>query len=78
MTVARKQMLNSVDQTLKNPEFWVNRLCTLDYRGTDLDRADAGPAALRADDGRRTCATAFTRYFAPAAQLRFVVVPATR
>jgi zinc protease len=77
MAVARKQLVNTVDQTLKNPEFWVARLSTLDYRGADLGELVQGkqhyeqmtPADVR---------SAFARYFAPSSQLRFVVVPATR
>jgi len=75
MTVARKQLVNTVDQTLKNPDFWVARLSTLDYRGADLTELMQGqqhyeqmtPADVR---------DAFARYFAPTSQLRFVVVPA--
>jgi zinc protease len=77
MAVARKQLVNTVDQTLKNPDFWVARLSTLDYRGADLTELMQGkqhyeqmtPADVR---------QAFTRYFAPTSQLRFVVVPASR
>ncbi|MGH7332422.1 MAG: M16 family metallopeptidase, partial [Candidatus Rokuibacteriota bacterium] len=77
MAVARKQLVNTVDQTLKNPEFWVARLSTLNYRGADLTELVQGkqhyeqmtPADVR---------SAFTRYFAPTSQLRFVVVPAPR
>lgn len=74
LTVARKQMLNSVDQTFKNPEFWVNRLGTLDYRGTDLTELMRGPQhyeQMTAQEVRE----AFARYFTPAARMRFVVVP---
>ena len=77
LTVARKQMLNSVDQTFKNPEFWVNRLGTLDYRGTDLTEVMRGPQhyeQMTAQEVR----DAFNRYFTPAARLRFVVVPLPR
>jgi zinc protease len=74
LTVARKQMLNSVDQTFKNPEFWVNRLSTLDYRGADLTELMRGPQhyeQMTAEEVRE----AFARYFTPSARLRFVVVP---
>jgi zinc protease len=77
LTVARKQMLNSVDQTFKNPEFWVNRLSTLDYRGTDLTEVMRGPQhyeQMTAQEVRE----AFNRYFTPGARLRFVVVPLPR
>ena len=77
MTVARKQLVNTVDQTLKNPEFWVARLSTLDYRGADLGELVQGKQhyeQMTPSDVR----SAFARYFAPTSQLRFVVVPATR
>jgi zinc protease len=76
MAVARKQMLNAIDQALKNPEFWVYRLGTLRYRGTDLAELIRGPqhyGQMTAEEVRE----AFTRYFTPAARLRFVVVPLT-
>jgi zinc protease len=77
MAVARKQLVNTIDQTLKNPDFWAARLATLDYRGTDLtellrakaDYEQMQPAAVR---------DAFARYFVPSGKLRFVVVPAPR
>jgi len=77
MAVARKQLVNTVDQTLKNPDFWVARLSTLDYRGANLTELMQGkqhyeqmtPADVR---------EAFSRYFAPTSQLRFVVIPAPR
>jgi zinc protease len=72
--VARKQLLNSVDQTFKNPDFWVGRLSMLDYRGTDLTELMRGPQhyeQMTAEEVRE----AFARYFTPAARLRFVVVP---
>ena len=74
LTVARKQILNSVDQAFKNPEFWVNRLSMLDYRGTDLTEVMRGPQhyeQMTAQEVRE----AFNRYFTPGARLRFVVVP---
>ena len=77
LTVARKQMLNSVDETFKNPDFWLNRLGTLDYRGTDLTEVMRG----RQHYEQMTDAEireAFNRYFTPAGRLRFVVVPLPR
>jgi zinc protease len=77
LAVARKQMLNAIDQALKNPEFWVYRLGALDYRGTDLTELMRAPQHY----GQMTAAEireAFNRYFTPTARLRFVVVPAPR
>jgi zinc protease len=74
LTVARKQLLNSIDQTLKNPDYWVARLGTLDYRGTDLTELMRAPQQyeqMTAQEVRE----AFARYYTPAARLRFVVVP---
>jgi zinc protease len=74
LAVARKQLLNSLDQALKNPDFWVARLGTLDYRGTDLTELMRAPQAyeqMTAQEVRE----AFARYFTPAARVRFVVVP---
>jgi len=66
--------LAAVDQTFKNPDFWLNRLSALDYRGTDLTEMMGGPQhyeQMTAQEVRE----AFNRYFTPAARLRFVVVP---
>jgi zinc protease len=74
LAVARKQLLNLVDQTFKNPDYWVDRLSALDYRGTDLTELMRGPQhyeQMTAQEVRE----AFARYFTPAARLRFVVVP---
>jgi zinc protease len=74
MTVAKKQMANLLDQTLREPDFWTGRLATLDYRGLSLSDVVEAPAAYQrytAQDVR----DAFARYYRPESRFRFVVTP---
>jgi zinc protease len=77
MAVARKQLVNTLDQALKNPDFWAARLATLDYRGTDLTELMRGKADYEQMQSAAV-RDAFARYFVPAAKMRFVVIPAPR
>ncbi|HYB42194.1 MAG TPA: insulinase family protein [Candidatus Methylomirabilis sp.] len=74
LAVAKKQMANQLDELLKMPEFWSNRLATMDYRGQSLDDllgAQAEYQRFSADEVRE----AFVRYDRPDARLRVVIVP---
>jgi hypothetical protein len=76
LTVAKKQMANLPDEVLKTPEFWQNRLSTLDHHGESLDR----PARGRR---RPTNASLPRRFARPSARYArreygsFVVTPAS-
>lgn len=37
MDVAKKQMANQLDETMKQPEFWLQRTGTMNYRNVKLD-----------------------------------------
>jgi zinc protease len=72
--VARTQILNALAETLAGPDFWVDRLATLDYRGIRLDDvvgARDDYAVITAAEVRET----FARYYTPAARIRIVVTP---
>ncbi|HEU4371607.1 MAG TPA: insulinase family protein [Methylomirabilota bacterium] len=72
--VARVQIDNALAETLAGPDFWVDRLASLDYRGLRLDdvmEARARYAAMTAAEVRE----AFARYYAPAARVRIIVTP---
>jgi predicted Zn-dependent peptidase len=72
MAVAKRQIANQLDQFMKEPDFWVNWLSTLDYRGLSLDDLVAAPAdyqGITAGEVRG----AFARYNAPTARFRFIV-----
>jgi zinc protease len=74
LAVAKKQMTNMLDETLRNPGFWSSQLATLDYRALDLDDMLAARAqydAFTATEVRDT----FARYHRPETRLRFVITP---
>jgi len=74
LQVARKQFANLLDQTLKERDFWVTRLATLDYRGLSLTDVVEAPAAYQqlTAEGIRD---GFRRYWKPEGRFRFVVTP---
>jgi zinc protease len=72
--VAKKQMINVVDEVLKNPDFWLGRLATLDYRGLSVPvllQASSEYQRFTPDEVR----DAFARYDRPESRFRFVVKP---
>jgi zinc protease len=74
MEVARKQIVSALDELLKNPDFWLARLATLDYRGLSIDdvlQARSRYEAMTAEEVRE----AFARYDEPGARFRFAVIP---
>ena len=74
MAVVKKQLANLLDQTMKEPDFWVSQLSTLDYRGLSLNDLVHAPA----DYQRYTAAEirdAFARYNTPGARFRFLITP---
>ncbi|MBI3062095.1 MAG: insulinase family protein [Deltaproteobacteria bacterium] len=75
MAVARRQISNLLDQTMKEPEFWVSRLATLDYHGLSLNDVVNAPADYQRYTAEKIRDT-FARYNTPAARFRFVIAPA--
>jgi zinc protease len=74
LAVAKKQIANLLDQTMKEPDFWLGRLSTVDYRGfslNDLVNAPADYQRYAAEEVRGI----FARYYRPDARFRFVVRP---
>jgi zinc protease len=74
LTVARGQMGNLLDELMKTPDFWLDRLATLDYRGLSLDdiaRIATDYQGFTADEIRE----AFARYARPEARFHFVILP---
>jgi zinc protease len=72
--VARLQIDNALSEALAGPDFWVDRLASLDYRGLRLDdvmEARERYAAITAGEVQE----AFARYYAPGARVRIVVTP---
>ncbi len=73
--VAKKQIANLLDETMKEPEFWSSRLSTLDYRGLTLDHLVNAPGDYQRFTAEevREC---FARYDRPDSHFRFVISPA--
>jgi zinc protease len=72
--VARAQIDNALAEALAGPDFWSDRLASLDYRGTRLDdvmEARERYAAMTAAEVQE----AFARYYAPGARVRIIVTP---
>jgi zinc protease len=74
LAVARQQLATFLDEAMRGPDFWSERLATLDYRGLTL----AEIARIAADYGQFSAGEireAFARYSRPEARFRFVIVP---
>jgi zinc protease len=74
LAVAKKQMANFIDETLKMPNFWLGRLSTLNYRGLDIDDLLGLPAQYQGFTGQEIQDT-FVRYNRPEARFRFIITP---
>jgi zinc protease len=74
LAVAKKQIANFFDETLKTPNFWLSRLSTLDYRGLGLDDLLDAPAQYQRFTAPEI-QDAFGRYNRPDASFRFVITP---
>ena len=73
--MAKRQVANQLDEAMRTPAFWTDRLSTLDYRGLSLDdlaRIRADYENFTADEVRET----FARHIRPEARFRVVIVPA--
>jgi zinc protease len=77
LAVAKHQLVNLVDETIKGAEFWIDRLATVDYRGLSLDdlaRISADYQGFTVDEIRET----FARYFRPEGRFRIAILPEPR
>jgi len=74
LAVAKKQIANLLDQTMKEPDFWVSRLSTLDYRGLGVEDIIEAPAAYQRYTTQEIRET-FARYSEPGSRFRFVITP---
>jgi zinc protease len=74
MTVARKQMANTLDEEMRQPGFWSRRLDQLTFRGAGLDDIVNEPAAYQSLTGREIRDT-FARYYSKAGSIVVVVKP---
>ena len=74
MAVARAQMENMLDTSFDQPNFWIGRLASHDYRGNDLDDVMAMKAAYQAVTVEQVKET-FARYSTPENRFSVAVVP---
>jgi zinc protease len=72
--VARRQMASLLDEVMKDPEFWTQRLAVLDYRGSSLADIVQAPAAYQAFTAAEI-REAFARHYRPDQRFRFVIRP---
>lgn len=72
--VAKKQLANLLDESMKEPDFWISRLSILDYRGLTLDNLVGAPAEYRRFTAEeiRDCVA---RYNRRGSRFRFVISP---
>jgi zinc protease len=74
LAVAKSQIGLFMDEAMKGPEFWLDRLARLDYRGLTLDdvaRLAADYRALTATEVRE----AFARHAGPTNRFELIVLP---
>ncbi|HYE03140.1 MAG TPA: hypothetical protein VD963_07885, partial [Phycisphaerales bacterium] len=71
---ARRQVANALDEAMREPAFWAQRLASLDYRGLTLDDVAGGPEAYQALAGPGI-REVFVKYYTPASRLTITVRP---
>lgn len=74
ITVAKGQIANSLDETMKEPGYWTGELSDLVYRGTKLDDINNDPAAFQAITATEV-RDAFRKYYTPDNAIRITVMP---
>jgi predicted Zn-dependent peptidase len=74
LAVAKRQVANQLDETLKTPSFWLSRLSTLDYRALTLDDVLDAPSQYQRFTAKEI-QEAFARYDRPDARFRFIITP---
>lgn len=71
---ARKQMANTLDESMKEPGFWASRLESLTYDNIGLDAALQDPAAYQSVTVDQIKAV-FNKYYSPSRTVTVVVKP---
>ncbi|MHB8971455.1 MAG: M16 family metallopeptidase [Pirellulaceae bacterium] len=75
LSVAKKQIANTLDEQMRDPSYWLSRLAQMTFYGTKLDDVVQAPAAYQAITAAQVRDT-FARYFSPQASMAVVVLPA--
>jgi zinc protease len=74
MATVRKQIANTLDEQMKEPNFWSSRTANMEYRGTKLDDAIEAPAAYQAITAEQI-KTAFAKYYTPEGAMTLSIKP---
>ncbi len=72
--VARGQLLNTLEERMREPSYWVSALGDMSYRGLTIDDVLREPADI-ASFTREQVHEVFKRYHKPEAMLSFTVLP---
>ncbi|NLX56734.1 MAG: insulinase family protein [Planctomycetaceae bacterium] len=75
LSVAKRQIANTLDEQLREPEYWLGRLAQLTFEGMNLDDVAQAPAAYQAISADQVLST-FARYYSPATSLAVKLLPA--
>jgi zinc protease len=75
LTVAKKQIANTLDEQMREPSFWLSRVGQMTFDGTNLDDVVQAPAAYQAITAEQVRET-FAKYYSPQASMAVVVLPA--
>ncbi len=74
LTVAKKQIANTLETQIREPGFWMSRLGQMTFEGTNLDDVMADSAAYEAITKDQVRA-AFARYYSSQASMAIVITP---
>jgi zinc protease len=77
LSVAKRQIANTLDEQMREPSFWLSRLAQLTFEETNLDEVMQAPAAYQAITAEQVRDT-FARYYSPATSLAVKVLPAKK
>ncbi|MDP1661511.1 MAG: hypothetical protein Q8L55_06305, partial [Phycisphaerales bacterium] len=74
LATARRQVLSTIDESMKQTSWWAGSLSAFTYRGRNLDDVIGAKAAIEsftANDVKQ----AFKKYYTPESSMRFTVLP---
>ncbi|MEO1129430.1 MAG: insulinase family protein, partial [Planctomycetota bacterium] len=74
MQVVKLQVANALDESMKEPRFWVSVIQDMTYRGSSLDDVLGAPEAFQSFTGEEIRDT-FARYFSDASLFWMIIEP---
>lgn len=74
LDIARRQIINQLDEQMKEPNFWTQRLAAIDYRGLKMDDIQGLPNAIESLTAAQV-KEVFAKYFTPDRRIRVVATP---